>query len=158
MEFYYTLFAVLFGMIALVGVAGIVCYVLFALGTMHVLKKLNYPTAWFAWIPIANTFALGQCCDEGDGKNHVFGLEVPNIVICLYPVISFLVSMIPVLGWLASLAVTFLCGGLVYTSIYAQMEGKTEKDCQVIGYLSSIIVFIPIVKFMIYRVNAKKAL
>ncbi len=136
-------------LIALIGlIIALIAYVLMALGTYHVLKKLDFAYPWLAWIPVAQTVALGLCCKEEDNTTKIMGYSVPNIVVALMPVIAIVVAAIHTLLYIV---VCVIGVGTIYSIIYAKMENKQPQETVVLGFISGFLPIIAVVKFLIYK-------
>jgi hypothetical protein len=97
-------FGVMFGVLIVLLLICLVCYILQAIGLYKIAKHYEYDKAFCAWIPIANLWLLGDLISLiGAGS-----LSLPNWGLLL-PIImiggSILGSLIPVVGPLVSLAV-----------------------------------------------------
>jgi hypothetical protein len=86
------LFAALAGFFVLFMIIGILFYVYFALALMTIAKKRKEEPAWLAWIPYANIALVLKM--GGFHWAWVFLL---------------LAAWIPILGWLAGIALMVLC-------------------------------------------------
>jgi len=115
----------LIGIIILISI-GVYIYTSFAL--MTIAKKLKYKKAWLAWIPIANISMIYQI--GGFHWAWVFLILVPVLGWIAIAVLSFIstwrifeklkypgmlalvpiLSAIPIIGWLASLAYLVILG------------------------------------------------
>lgn len=62
---------------------------------------------------------------------------------------------VPVIGSLASTVVLVVFLGNCYVKIYARLDGTSEQEQQVIGYLSGFLSIIAIVKFLAGKYNTK---
>lgn len=140
-------------LLLLASVLVVAFYVLFAIGTMKVLKARGHAYPWMAWVPVLNYFALGQTCDEGDGNVTLIGLRIPTLVFSLWFVLFLVVGYIPNVGSLLQTIVQVLFFGRTCQCVYAKMEGKPENETAVIGYLSGLLPIIAMVKFLCYKSN-----
>lgn len=136
-------------------VLGIAYYVLFSLTHYKALKKLGYANAWLAWIPFGVNYACADVATMGDGEQvKVIGtLEVPKTVFKFWWVISLILIFIP-LGFIATalnLALGIICDGLCYTRLYMMLEGKSESEEQVIGYISGAFPIVAVIKFLMMK-------
>lgn len=134
-----------------IAILAIAVYVLFGISHMKALKMMGYDKAWAAWIPFFSSYALADCIPETKENVDIFGLSIPGTVFKFWWLVSFIVAYVPVVGTLLSLAVTIICAGLCYTSIYSILEGKSKDEVKLVGYLSGWINIIAIVKFFTYK-------
>lgn len=88
------IFAALAGFFFIFAILGIVCYVLSAFALMKMAQNEDIEYAWLAWIPFGNMWVLGELITEKLKGNG-------GIKLLVVGVISFFVSMIPVIGPLA---------------------------------------------------------
>ena len=139
------------GVFVFAGIVAIAVYVLYGISHMKALQMMGYDKAWAAWIPFFSSYALAACIPETKENVNIFGLSIPGKVFKFWWVLSFVVAYVPGIGSLLSLAVTIICAGLCYTSIYATLEGKSQDEVKVVGYLSGWISLIAIIKFFTYK-------
>ncbi len=83
-------FAFVGAFLAVFAIIFLAIYVYFALALMAIAKKTNTENAWLAWIPLANIYLMAQV-----GKVQWW-----------YALLIILLPIIPMIGGLASLAVT----------------------------------------------------
>ncbi len=145
--------------ILLVPVVFYLClYVLNSLGREYVLKYLGFRHPWMAWLPLIGTIKLAACCDEGENKVNILGRTLPLELFMLWPLADPLWRLLPtdflplgIAGIVFCFAVDILLGGAMYAILYAKMEGKTRRECAVLGYITGVFPIIAMVKFLIYR-------
>ena len=110
------LYGGLFAASIFVGVLGfifaVVAYVFSALGLMTLANNKGIENAWLAWIPIANLYILGKIVETVDiGTWTVPKLE---LILPLSVPALWLLNFIPVIGWLASIAVLVFYGFVLH--------------------------------------------
>lgn len=133
-----------------------VCYVLTSLAHMKALKALGYDKAWMAWIPLAQQYALADAAAGNQQNVTLFGsFSVPAVLYKFWWVLWIILPVVPVVGSLASTVVMVLFLGNCYVKIYAKLDGTTEQEQQVIGYLSGLLAIIAVVKFLAGKYSAK---
>ena len=132
-------------------IIAIAVYVLYGMSHMKALKLMGYQNAWAAWIPFYGTYALADCIPETKENVNIFGLSIPGTVFKFWWVLLFILPFVPVVGNILVLALQIMCLGKCYTSIYANIEGVSEDNVKVIGYLSGWINLIAVVKFFTYK-------
>lgn len=133
-----------------------VCYVLSSLAHMKALKALGYDKAWMAWIPFAQQYALADAAANNQETVTLFGsFSVPAMLYKFWWVLLFICPFIPFIGTLASTVVMIIFLGNCYVKIYARLDGTSEQEQQVIGYLSGFLVIIAVIKFLAGKYNAR---
>ena len=143
------LLAVLGAYLAVFLVIGLVVYVLSSLAHMKALKALGYSKAWMAWIPFVRLYAFADVAADNQESVHMFGsVSVPAVLYKFWWVVWIVLPFVPIIGSLASTVVLVVFLGNCYVKMYARLEGTTEQDQQVIGYLSGLLPIIAIVKFL----------
>lgn len=145
------LLAASIGVIIVVAILIIAAYILWALAVQKVLKKLGSDMAWMAWIPILSTIALAREADDGTGNVDVFGMSVPVNLFMFWGIAKSVLSMVPTAGGILSFAFGGICGGVMYRTIYAKMEGRKESEMLGIGLVSGFFPIVALVKFFSYK-------
>lgn len=138
-------------LLSVVGIIGIIFYVLYGISHMKAYKMMGYKNAWGAWIPFYSSYVLADCIPETQENVNIFGLAIPGKLFKFWWIISFVVAYVPAVGTILSLAVTIICAGFCYTSIYSILEGKSKDEVKVVGYLSGWINLIATIKFLTYK-------
>lgn len=88
-------------------ILGIILYVLASIGMYKLAFNQKIENPWLAWIPIGNMYILGKLV-----KNvKIDTLEIPSLelVLPLGLVAVMILSNIPFIGWLISIAYSVLC-------------------------------------------------
>lgn len=148
--------AVLGAYLAVFLVIGLVVYVLSSLAHMKALKALGYSKAWMAWIPFVRLYAFADMAADNQESVHMFGsISVPAVLYKFWWVVWIVLPFVPFIGSLASTVVLVVFLGNCYVKMYARLEGTTEQEQQVIGYLSGFLPIIAIVKFLAGKYNTK---
>ncbi len=155
MDSFVALAAASMGVLIVILAILVALYVLSSIAIMRVLKILGYANAWMAWIPFLNYFALANVTADADGKNKIFGAELPNIVFSFWWVLQIIFNRIPNVGGLLATILQVICLGTCFINIYSRIENKDEKDVQAIAYVSGLIPIIAIVKFLCYDKNLR---
>lgn len=140
-------------LLAVVGIIGIIMYVLYGISHMKAYKMMGYKNAWGAWIPFYSSYVLADCIPESKESVNILGLSIPGTLFKFWWIVSFVVAYVPAVGTILSLVVTILCAGKCYTTIYATLEGKSQDEVKVVGYLSGWLSIIAIFKFLSYKNN-----
>ena len=132
--------AVLGAYLAVFLVIGLVVYVLSSLAHMKALKALGYSKAWMAWIPFVRLYAFADVAADNQESVHMFGsISVPAVLYKFWWVVWIVLPFVPFIGSLASTVVLVVFLGNCYVKMYARLEGTTEQEQQVIGYLSGFL-------------------
>ena len=148
--------AVLGAYLAVFLVIGLVVYVLSSLAHMKALKALGYSKAWMAWIPFVRLYAFADVAADNQESVHMFGsISVPAVLYKFWWVVWIVLPFVPFIGSLASTVVLVVFLGNCYVKMYARLEGTTEQEQQVIGYLSGFLPIIAIVKFLAGKYTTK---
>lgn len=146
--------AILGAYIVAIVVIGLIVYVLSSLAHMKALKALGYDKAWMAWIPFAQQYALADVAADNQQSVHLFGsISVPAVLYKFWWILWIVLPFVPVIGSLASTVVLVVFLGNCYVKIYARLDGTSEQEQQVIGYLSGFLSIIAIVKFLAGKYN-----
>ena len=123
---------------------------------MKALKALGYSKAWMAWIPFVRLYAFADVAADNQENVHMFGsISVPAVLYKFWWVVWIVLPFVPFIGSLASTVVLVVFLGNCYVKMYARLEGTTEQEQQVIGYLSGFLPIIAIVKFLAGKYNTK---
>ncbi len=132
-------------------------YILTSIAHMKALKALGYDNAWMAWIPFAQQYALADVAAGNQETVMLFGsLSVPAMLYKFWWVLWIVLMFIPIVGRLASWAVLVVFRGNCYVKIYARLDGTSEQEQQVLGYLSGCFAIIAIVKFLASNYSTKQ--
>ncbi len=150
--------------ILLVPVVFYLClYVLNSLGRQYVLKCLGFRHPWLAWFDVLGVTMLAACCDEGEKTVNILGRALPLGLFMLWPLADGLWRLLPtdflplgIVVLVFCFAVDILLGGAMYAILYAKMEGKTRRECAVLGYITAAFPIIAMVKFLLYRVRKQQ--
>jgi len=144
-DFMYGIMPVILSVLAVILIfaliIGIICYVFMAIGLYTMAKNRNLDHPWFAWIPIANSYLMGELIND-DVSLSSLHIPYAKIFLPLAPfalaLIMGILGFIPELGMvlivLLSLALTFYqCTALFWLfSIY-------NKEHRVLFLVLSII-------------------
>ena len=72
-------------MIAMMGIVGIACYIIFSMSHMKALNAMGYDKAWLAWIPYGVWYACADAAAENEDPVRLFdSFEVPAMVFKLW--------------------------------------------------------------------------
>lgn len=87
-----TMFLIMLGIYALVGIYAIAAYIMGSLGNYTIANRRGIKHPWLAWIPFGNLWILGSIADQyqfvsmGQVKNRrkvLVGLQIANTVVAL---------------------------------------------------------------------------
>ena len=110
-------------------IGGLVLYVLSSLGLMKIAQSKGIENPWLAWIPFANLYIMGKIV--GPFK-LIMDISKPEVIL---PIL-FLCGVIPLIGFLFSIAGTILYYGVLY-NIYSQYKAKSAQTMLIL----SIVLF-----------------
>jgi hypothetical protein len=134
----------LFSLIILLAV-----YVVTALGYYTALKKLGYQNAWLGWIPIANLYALADAAANGEQEINIIGtIKIPAILYKFWWAVMWVCAFIPMIGTIASIAVKVIVFGHIFIRLFARLTYTSEKDQQVMGYVSAFFPIVGAIRFL----------
>ena len=141
-------FLLSFGLLSMV--VGLVYYVFTSLGLYRMAKSSNLENSWLAWIPFGNTYIIGSIVEEIDFMGqHITNL---GIIFLLSPFIvgiaSCILSIIPILGWIASFALNILYLVFSVSVLYRMFKCFVGESATLYTILSVIIPFGAPVCFM----------
>jgi hypothetical protein len=140
-------------LLCIIGVLLVVaCYIVCALGFMKALKRVGYPNAWLAWIPLAQYYALADVAAQGQENITIIGtLSIPAMLYKLWWVVAIVINIVPAIGSILALAITIICSGHVFTRLFAMIERTSEQSQQAIGYISGFIPLVGAIKFLVTK-------
>lgn len=130
---------------------GVVMYVITSLAYKKVFDMYEYQNWVFAWIPFLRTYALADVCVKDEPEVVLLGMHINSQLFKFWWVIQLVVAFIPYIGGIASFVLQIICLGHCYTTVYADMDDKTYSESQGLGYLSSVISLIFIIKALFHR-------
>lgn len=141
------LFGMIMGMYWLIIIIAVVMYVIGSLARAKVLKNLGYDKPWMGWIPIGDTYALVTSLRYGGTADLPFNINVPIWVVQFYGVISYLISIIPVVGGIVGVLMRLVCGYWLYAHLFGIIDGKQPSEETGLAIVSAFIGIVAIVKF-----------
>lgn len=147
-EFSLLIFLVSFGLVLIV--VGLVYYIFTSLGLYKMAKSSHLENPWLAWVPFGNTYIVGSIVKEID----FIGQHITNlgIIYLLSPFIvgiaSCILSLIPILGWLASFALNILFLIFYVSVLYKMFKCFVGEKATLYIILTLIIPFGAPVCFM----------
>lgn len=148
--------AVIVAYLGVIIVIGLIYYVLSSLAHMKALKALGYDKAWMAWIPFAQQYALADVAAANQSSVPLFGsVSVPAPLYKFWWAVWIVLSFIPIIGSIASVVWLVVFLGNCYMKVYARLDGTSEQEQQVIGYLSGFLSIIAVVKFLAGKYHTK---
>ena len=149
------LFAVLFLLIwfiCLVAITiAVAMYILRSFAFRKVLRKYNYRKTWMAFIPYAQYYAIADAAAEGKPTMKFFSADCPVWWFKFWYIITTAGSFVPFIGPTAVFVFRMFFLGFVYRTIYARCEKRTLGSRTALGFVSSFIELIPIIKFLHYN-------
>ena len=140
------------GIAAVILIIAIACYVIFSYAHMKALKALGYDKAWLAWIPYGCTFACADAAAKEEDPVELFGsFTVPALLFRLWWILLLVLGFLPFPGWLSNvlnIALNIVFMGSIYAKMFAELDGKTESEEQVIGCVSGFLPIVAVFKFL----------
>ena len=125
------------GIAAVILIIAIACYVIFSYAHMKALKALGYDKAWLAWIPYGCTFACADAAAKDEDPVELFGsFTVPALLFKLWWILLLVLGFLPFPGWLSNVL------------MFAELDGKTESEEQVLGCVSGFLPIVAVFKFL----------
>lgn len=117
-------------------------YVLGSFGLMRLAQNKGIENAWLAWIPIGNLYILGKIVENV--KIGTWEIPKLEVVLPLVAVGMIVISWIPVLGTLVSLAVVVFNGFVLYKlfSKYRPEQAVLYTVLSIVLALSWLFLFI----------------
>lgn len=152
MEYLLPILGASIGIMILFFVIGVAAYVLFSISHMKALKALGYKNAWLAWIPYGVWFACADSVTQGEENVKLFdSIEIPAIIFKFWWVLPLALTFLPLNARaenIINLAMNVVFLGCTYAKMYARIEGRAEKDEQVLGCVSGFLPIIAVIKFL----------
>ena len=140
------------GIVAVILIIAIACYVIFSYAHMKALKALGYDKAWLAWIPYGCTFACADAAAKDEDPVELFGsFTVPALLFKLWWILLLVLGFLPFPGWLSNvlnIALNIVFMGSIYAKMFAELDGKTESEEQVLGCVSGFLPIVAVFKFL----------
>ena len=139
--------AIMGGFIFVFLAIGVVFYVLKSLGLYNMAVNRNMENPWLAWIPIGDLYILGSLV----GEMEIFGYKLTNLGIVTLAVMigGMILSMIPFLGLIFSLAVAVYAIFLIYNLF----QNYSPNNAVLYTILSIILGLFPIFIFIVRNNN-----
>ena len=141
-------FVLSFGLLSIV--VGLVYYIFTSFGLYKMAKSSHLENPWLAWLPFGNTYIIGSIVKEID----FIGQHITNlgIIYLLSPFIvgitSCILSLIPILGWIASFALNILFLIFSISVLYRMFKCFVGENAILYTILTLIIPFGAPVCFM----------
>ncbi len=132
-EAFVGIFAAFAGVGVIFMLIGLVNYVLISLGLMTMATNQGIENPWLAWIPIGNLWILGKIVRTIEFADKKY--EKAEMILLIAAAASIVLSAIPLIGWLISLAV-FVLNILVILKLY-----KMYAPENAVLYLILTIIF-----------------
>jgi hypothetical protein len=133
-------FAVIMAVITFIlAIVGIAFYIFFSFTLFKLAQKRGLEMPWLAWIPIAQFYILGMMVKSVKISTY----EVPKLEM-VFPaafIASWILGMIPVIGWLFTLAFWAFAIIVLY-NLYNQYTPEKAKTYALISILGVTIPFI----------------
>ena len=134
---------------------GVAMYILRALAYRKAMRLLHYRKSWMAWIPFAQHYALADAASEGAPTMKLFNADCPVWFFKFWFLMSYALSVFPFGGAIAGFIYRLFFQGSVFRTAYAKIENRSLGSRTAIGFFSTIIELIPIIKFLSYNSPAE---
>ena len=127
---------------------GLIAYIVGALALKRMADKLNIENSWLSFIPIANAYLLGKVAGD---RLDLFGYQIENLAIILLggSAISFVISGIPIIGFLFGIAFAVVA----FATLYKVYMMFVPNSAMLYLILSIVLVFIA--PFLMYAASTK---
>ncbi len=134
------------GFIAVFFIIWLVFYLIDAIARYRYLKVRSYENAWMAFIPIVNIWASVEATYGDPEKINIYGWNAPAIVMKLWPVVCYILSMLinflPIAGSILSLILSVL-NIIVLIMLFKDMMERLDNPQD--GFMAVIAVIIPVI-------------
>ena len=135
----------------------ILAYVIGSLLLMKVFKAARYEHPGYAWIPFYNAYILADILSDGLEKVHVLCFDVPKNVYkwlwLIVSAVSLILSSIPILGGLLSLAIEIIFSGDQNARTFSLLSGKDVESETGLGIAAAFIPLIYLVFVVAHRLT-----
>lgn len=145
---------VVFSLAGVVLLIALISWILYGISHSRILKLMNYPSPWMAWLPYANYYALADCIKSQ--TVNIFGVQVHRNKFKLWWALKMLLNFIPEFGWILGFILEIACLGLCYAEIYSYTDNKPKEDVIILGYVSGFVQLIPTFKYLIEYKGGKR--
>ena len=128
------------GIAAVILIIAIACYVIFSYAHMKALKALGYDKA------------CADAAAKDEDPVELFGsFTVPALLFKLWWILLLVLGFLPFPGWLSNvlnIALNIVFMGSIYAKMFAELDGKTESEEQVLGCVSGFLPIVAVFKFL----------
>ena len=132
-------------------------YVLKGFAYQKAMRLLKYNKSWMAWIPYARDYGLADAASGGEPTMKFFNADAPSWMFKFWFLFSYAISVFPMGGALAGFLYKLFFQGGVYRTVYAKLENRTINSATCVGFFSTVIDLIPIIKFLKYKYPEEEA-
>jgi hypothetical protein len=138
-------FAFLMAIIIPLLIIGFVFYLVDAIARFKYLKIRGYTSAWMAFIPLLNVYSCVDATYGNVDKIKIFGIELPAIVVKLYPVIvsvlTGIISNIPKVGGLSTIVwiIQIAFGVAVFIDMQERLGKEVSTGFAIVANIIAII-------------------
>ena len=129
----------------------IAMYILTGFAYQKAMRILKYKYSWMAWIPYAKHYALADAASEGKDTMKLFNANCPVFFFKFWFLLSPALTMLPFAGPLAAFVYKLFFQGSVYRAYYEKIDGKSAGGATTLGFFSTVITLIPVIKFLSYK-------
>lgn len=146
--------ALIFGAVSLIFtiisfILAVIMYIWGSLTWQRILRQVNYPTPYYAWIPFLNMYTFADLVPDTNGKIKLIDdFEVDKKIFRFWWLAVILFSFIPFIGGVCGLAISLLANIKIYSFVYSIYRGTSENDELGWSIASSFIPLIFYIKFI----------
>lgn len=143
-------------MALILGVLGIIGWLVKSIAYTIALKKMAYGNVWCAWVPILRDIAILDCLGKTQSHSVItiagidISLDKMKYIMIGYVILDIVFSNMS--KWLSAIAmlVRILILVIEYTTVFSYIENKKTEDKQLVGCLAGVFPIIAIIKFYMY--------
>ena len=136
-----------FGLV--IAVVVLVIYLFDAIARFKYFKARKYPNTWMAFIPIANVYGTIEATYGNVDNINIYGLQVPAVILKLYPlilsVVTGIIVNIPFVGSIGSTLVyvaEVAIGAMIFIDMMERLDKETNVGIAIVANLIPIIAAI----------------
>ena len=137
--------AAMTGVFVVVSIIVLALYLISAFARYKYLKIRSYENAWFAFIPIANIWAIVEATYGRREKVIIYGWEAPAIVLKLWPIVTYalalIINIIPIIGNILSLLL-YVLNVAVLAMIFKDMMEQLDRPQEMVTAVIAVVIHI----------------
>ena len=137
--------AAIAGVFAIASVIALALFLIGSIARYKYLKIRSYENAWFAFIPIANIWAIVEAVYGKRERINIYGWEAPAIVLKLWPIVTYvlalIINVIPAIGSVLSLFL-YILNIAVLVMIFRDMMEQLDRPQEMVTAVIAIVFHI----------------